>query len=292
MENTPEPAYMRAADYRRVARGALKGNWFSACVYFVIITVLSLGIQALILAISPTVRLPEPLTPDNIAHIAEHGDMPGMEDLTREIYDAIENFDLSDISLEYRDMSRWAWALSISALAAFAIASPVINVGGYATLIPLFKGEKTSYRRGFERFGLIFKAFGMSVMRALAVCAGLLLFIVPGIILAYSYCMAEYIMARNPGAGALEALRQSRVFMRGRKTRFFCLSLSFIGWRLLAVLGCTLLSAYLMVFLSAFGAVSEEIISAITQFVPALMINVYALTAQTAFFLDAEREYK
>lgn len=63
-----------------------------------------------------------------------------------------------------------------------------------------------------------------------------LLLIVPGIVKAYSYAMAPYILADNPGMGANEAITRSRKMMDGHKWRLFCLEISFIGWALLNAL--------------------------------------------------------
>ena len=60
--------------------------------------------------------------------------------------------------------------------------------------------------------------------------------IIPGIIAAYAYSMAFFIMADNPSVGALEAIRRSKAIMRGRKAKLFCLDLRFLGWGILCLL--------------------------------------------------------
>lgn len=76
-----------------------------------------------------------------------------------------------------------------------------------------------------------------------------LLFVIPGIIKGYSYAMAPYILADNPGMGVLEAIDTSRNIMEGNKWRLFCLDLSFIGWHILCMftmgLGYLLLTPYM-----------------------------------------------
>ena len=61
-----------------------------------------------------------------------------------------------------------------------------------------------------------------------------LLFIIPGVIAAYRYSMATYIMSENPDISPMEALERSKEMMDGRKWSLFCLRFSFIGWRILA----------------------------------------------------------
>lgn len=63
-----------------------------------------------------------------------------------------------------------------------------------------------------------------------------LLFIIPGIIAAYSYAMVPYILAENPNLTPKEVLKLSKEMMKSNKWRFFCLGLSFIGWYLLCIL--------------------------------------------------------
>ena len=62
------------------------------------------------------------------------------------------------------------------------------------------------------------------------------LFIIPGIIKAYSYRMVPYILADDPSIGAIEAITKSRQMMKGNKWRAFVLDLSFIGWHILGLI--------------------------------------------------------
>ncbi len=63
-----------------------------------------------------------------------------------------------------------------------------------------------------------------------------LLFIIPGIIKAYSYRMVPYILADNPQMDTSEALALSSKMMNGEKMEAFVLDLSFIGWYMLGAL--------------------------------------------------------
>ena len=60
-----------------------------------------------------------------------------------------------------------------------------------------------------------------------------LLFVIPGLIKAYSYRMVPYILAENPNMGSLEAITLSRQMMDGHKWNTFILDLSFLGWDIL-----------------------------------------------------------
>lgn len=61
-----------------------------------------------------------------------------------------------------------------------------------------------------------------------------LLFIIPGIIKAYSYSQTMYIKAENPNISASRAIELSKIMMDGHKGQLFYLHLSFIGWSILS----------------------------------------------------------
>ena len=62
-----------------------------------------------------------------------------------------------------------------------------------------------------------------------------LLLIIPGIVAAYRYSMAFYILNDNPEMSAKAALDESKRMMAGYKGKLFCLQLSFIGWGFLCL---------------------------------------------------------
>lgn len=90
----------------------------------------------------------------------------------------------------------------------------------------------------FGYFPYILKAFGLTFMVGLFTFLWSLLLIVPGIVAAYRYRMAWYIMADDPEIGIMEAISQSKQMMMGHKGELFILDLSFIGWALLCGLTC------------------------------------------------------
>lgn len=63
-----------------------------------------------------------------------------------------------------------------------------------------------------------------------------LLFIVPGIVKAVSYSMVYFVLVENPGIGVRKALDISKIMTEGHKADLFVMSLSFLGWSLLAQL--------------------------------------------------------
>lgn len=63
-----------------------------------------------------------------------------------------------------------------------------------------------------------------------------LLFIIPGIVKAYSYSMAFHVKHDNPSYTWQQCIDESRHIMNGKKMRLFLLDLSFIGWHIVGAL--------------------------------------------------------
>lgn len=110
------------------------------------------------------------------------------------------------------------------------------SLGLVAFFMGMFRHQELQPNRvfeGFERFG---KAFVLSLVMGLFVFLWALLFIIPGIIAAIRYSQAFYVMYDNPQLSAMECLNESKRIMKGNKAKLFTLTLSFIGWALLASL--------------------------------------------------------
>ncbi len=71
-----------------------------------------------------------------------------------------------------------------------------------------------------------------------------LLFVIPGIIKGYEYRMVRYIVAENPTISWADAKELSKSMMDGNKMEAFILDLSFVGWYMLSILTCGLLSIF------------------------------------------------
>jgi len=93
----------------------------------------------------------------------------------------------------------------------------------------------------FKRFG---RWLGFILMMGLRVLLWSLLFIIPGIIAAFRYSQAAYLMLENPNLGINESLKRSGELMRGYKARLFVLGLSFIPWWLLSAVTFGLAELY------------------------------------------------
>lgn len=82
----------------------------------------------------------------------------------------------------------------------------------------------------------------MMFLKGLYISLWSLLFIVPGIVKSYAYRMAEFIKGENPNIPANRAIELSKIMTDGHKGDLFVLDLSFIGWNLLSLFTCGILS--------------------------------------------------
>ncbi len=137
----------------------------------------------------------------------------------------------------FREISPLLWNCVRASLPLWAIwffVGSSIRLGLARFRLQLLDGQAPSSKTLFYAFKEdYFKALWLRVLRCLIILAWSLLFIVPGIIAAYRYAMADYALSENPAMSVTDALRESARMMRGNKWKLFCLRLSFIGWHLL-----------------------------------------------------------
>ena len=101
---------------------------------------------------------------------------------------------------------------------------------------------------GFRRFT---DTLVLGLLQFLFVFLWSLLFIIPGIVKAYSYSMAFYIMKDHPEYTAKQCIDESRRIMCGNKMKLFLLGLSFIGWAIVCVFTCGLGYLWLAPYMQA-----------------------------------------
>ena len=143
--------------------------------------------------------------------------------------------------------------------------------GLYLYFLTLIRKKTGDFNLLFKAFsfsgnnlGLFGKTLGLYLLMSLYVFLWMLLLIVPGIIAAYSYRMAFYIIIDDSEIGVSEALRKSKEMMYGYKSKLFCLDLSFIGWWFLCIL---------------------------TLDIGFLWLSPYMLTSQTIFYEELRNEH-
>ena len=191
------------------------------------------------------------------------------------------------------------------------LVTPCLALGMYKWLMDLVRGQEQPVGGVFCRMRLFFKAIGLQLLIILKVFlwmrAGIvamtallwpitgavtaeaqmavlertqgmsfplmLLMVVPGVMAALRYALAEYIMADKPESGILFSIRRSKELMKDRKKNLFFLMLSFLLWYLLELL--------ISSFLSGVPAL-------IFQMLAGLALNVYMSASVSVFYLRLE----
>lgn len=102
--------------------------------------------------------------------------------------------------------------------------------------------------QGFEHFLTGAAAFAWC---ALWIFLWSLLFLIPGIVKAFSYSMTFFVLSENPSLGARRALALSKVLTCGHKGDLFVLLMSFLLWEILAVFTFEILQLWLAPYLAA-----------------------------------------
>ena len=120
-------------------------------------------------------------------------------------------------------------------LAYFVILCP-IDAGLSIYCLKISQSFKAGVSDLFGGFRIFFKVLWLNILMAIFFTLWSMLLIVPGIIAAYSYRMALYIMIDNPQLSALDCITQSKRMMDGNKGELFVLDLSFIGWYILNII--------------------------------------------------------
>ncbi len=205
---------MCAADFRRIARESLQGKWGIA---------LGTGLVAALLG--GTIGSGGASVNANSAGVQQRISSGELE------------------SIFYSDTFRLLLPLIFIIGAILTVWSLVMLVlGGAVSLgyakfnLNLVDGQPPRFDDLFSEFHRIWPAFCLKFLMGLFVGLWSLLFVIPGILAAYSYAMAPYILAENPNMTAREAITASKEMMRGNRWRLFCLGFSFIGWAILAAL--------------------------------------------------------
>ncbi|CAM2078154.1 MAG: DUF975 domain-containing protein [uncultured Clostridium sp.] len=112
----------------------------------------------------------------------------------------------------------------------------VISVGLCRFLLDMAtKRREPRFDTLFSSFNIYLKTLGLNILITLAVLAGTLLFIVPGIIVSLMFSQAFYILSEDPSKSITQCINESVNLMSGHKWELFYLNLTFIGWWLLSL---------------------------------------------------------
>ncbi|HWQ57394.1 MAG TPA: DUF975 family protein [Clostridia bacterium] len=196
-----------ASDFRRAAREALVGKWGIALAVSLVAVLLGgysggLGFN----------------TPINTDFFASNNSPLWVENLHQRL-------------VSMGNLSATVFPLSL----VMFILGGAVQLGHNLFYVKLMRSEGPAFETLFSRFSIFGRALGLRLFMALFIFLWSLLFVIPGIIAAYRYRMAPYLMAEHPEMGVREAMDESKRMTPGYKSRWFCLDLSFIGWGILCV---------------------------------------------------------
>lgn len=138
----------------------------------------------------------------------------------------------------------------IGKVASFCL-SAALSIGVSLIYLKLSHNESFEVGDVFEGCHIMGKAIWLQILTYLFTMLWSLLLIIPGIIKAYSYSMATYILAENQNMSANEAIKESMRIMDGHKMDLFILQLSFFGWGILTSLTFGILSIYTIPYMNA-----------------------------------------
>ena len=147
------------------------------------------------------------------------------------------NFNFQNANFGARLLSIITFALS----AGFTFGTTKMYIGLVNDVNPeiediLLVGFKNNYVRSLVT----------SLLQALYTFLWSLLFIIPGIIKAYAYSMAFYLLNKEPELQASDAITKSKEYMNGHKMDIFLLQLSYIGWFILSIFTFGILLLWVM----------------------------------------------
>lgn len=116
---------------------------------------------------------------------------------------------------------------------ALEIVSDLFSLGFVIFLLNSIRRAGAVWGNLLDGFGLFWRFLGLCILQWIFVFLWSLLFFVPGIIAAYRYRMAIYLLIDRPELSPMDCIRESKRMMVGHKGELFVLDLSFIGWRIL-----------------------------------------------------------
>lgn len=140
-------------------------------------------------------------------------------------YPNMIRFDISNISF-----------IPTTLLIAFELVSVILSFGYTAYLLRVVRQEPSGFANLLDGFSVAGKAILLTVFVDALVAVASVLLLIPGIIVAYQYSMASFLLMDHPDWSVVQCMRESRRIMQGHKWELFVLQLSFFGWMLLTVI--------------------------------------------------------
>ena len=114
------------------------------------------------------------------------------------------------------------------------LALSVVSVGFTIFTLNTIRRTGPVFASLLDGFGMMPRLLWLIILQYFFIALWSLLFVIPGIVAAYRYSMAVYIMIDHPELSAMDCIRESKRMTYGYKSQLFQLDLSFILWLLLS----------------------------------------------------------
>ncbi len=119
-----------------------------------------------------------------------------------------------------------------------------LKVGCYRFFVKNATNPSTSIGVVAEGFGGYGRTFITLLLSDLFTLLWSLLFVIPGIMRAYSYRMVPYIVKDEPQLSATQVLARSKDMMAGNRWGAFVLDVSYVGWLLLGAITLNIVNIF------------------------------------------------
>ena len=253
-----------AADFRAIARDALRGKWPIAILTGFIASLLGAG-------------------------IASGGGGSSSSNNSNSSNNLVQEIQATESWIQFRSILLAAIIILVIWILITIIISGAAKLGYAIFNLKLVDHKEVALSDLFSQFHRLGDGFCMNFLVGLFTFLWSLLFIIPGIIKTYSYAMTPYILAENSHMTATEAITESREVMDGNKRRLFCLGISFIGWDLLCAAPTLIASIVAFSKMTINGDIATLlwiIPFVVITFVGTLFLHPYREAAYAAFYRD------
>ena len=116
------------------------------------------------------------------------------------------------------------------------LAMAVVGVGFSLFVMNSVRHSQPAIGNLLDGFGMFPRVLFLIILQIVLIFLWSLLLVIPGIIAAYRYSFAVYVMIDHPEMSAMDCLRESKRLTTGYKRQLFLLDLSFILWFLLTMI--------------------------------------------------------
>ncbi len=114
------------------------------------------------------------------------------------------------------------------------LAAYVVGVGFVIFTLNSIRHTEPLIENLLDGFGMLGRILLLMVIEYFFIALWSMLFVIPGIIAAYRYSFAVYLLIDNPEMSPMDCIRESKRLTYGYKKQLFVLDLSFILWQLLS----------------------------------------------------------